>query len=319
MLETQHQTRTIQDFVDLYAKKRLNLAPAFQRQSVWSRSDREFLVQSVLEGVPLPSIYLYEQVGAGGVPKYDVIDGKQRLESILLFLGKGPLRHEGTLWTPRMTFNEDPLDWWDWSWLPKPIKNRFLTTKIATIQVDGDLGEIIDLFVRINATGKSLTGQEKRNARYFTSPVLKAGKRLAEEHRTFLLRNQVVSQSQVQRMKHVELMTELLLAINACQPLNKKTKIDEIIRGASVDADDLKRASLMLKRAIRLVEAVLPDLKTTRFHNGTDFYSLALLLHRYREESKSVTAHDSKRNGLAEPCSGTSGAQSMRSAIRRRR
>jgi hypothetical protein len=100
-------------------------------------------------------------------------------------------------------------------------------------------------------------------------------------------------------MKHVELFTELLLAINAGQPLNKKSKIDEIIQGAALDPKDLREAEAMLRRALRLVEAVLPDLKTTRFHNSIDFYSLALLLHRYREEGKSVTAHDGKRNSLA--------------------
>lgn len=32
-----------------------------------------------------------------------------------------------------------------------------------------EVGDIIDLFVRINSTGKALTTQEKRHARYFNS------------------------------------------------------------------------------------------------------------------------------------------------------
>lgn len=299
MLVTHHGQKTIDEFVAMYRGRRLNLAPAFQRQSVWSNGDRQLLIQSLLEGVPLPSIYLYRQIGAGGVPKYDVIDGKQRLESILLFLGKGPLARDDELWV-RTSFDEDePLDWWQWRHLTKAIKHQILTTKIATIEVEGDLGEIIDLFVRINATGKSLTGQEKRNARYYASPVLKSAQRLADEQRAYLLKHRVVSPSQAQRMKHVELVTELLLAINAGQPLNKKSKIDEIIRGAALDAGDLRDGTVKLRRAFKLVESVLPDLKTTRLHNGTDFYSLALLLHRYKEEGKAVSAHDSKRNALA--------------------
>ena len=79
--------------------------------------------------------------------------------------------------------------------------------------------------------------------------------RLADELKGSLVRQQVVSPSQVQRMKHVELITELLLAINAGQPLNKKAKIDEIIRGAALDASDLREASVRLRRAVRLVEA----------------------------------------------------------------
>lgn len=298
-LTTHHGQKTIADFIEMYRGKRLNLAPAFQRQSVWSTGDRQLLIQSIIEGIPLPSVYLYRQIGAGGVPKYDVIDGKQRLETILLFLGKGPLAKEDELWV-RTSFDAgEPLDWWEWREFGKAIKNQFLTTKVATIEVEGDLGEIIDLFVRINATGKRLTGQEKRNARFYASPVLKTAQRLADEERAYLVRNSIVSPSQVQRMKHVELLTELLLSINAGQPLNKKTKIDEIIRGAALDTKELREAAAALRRAFRLVEAVLPDLKTTRFHNGVDFYTLALLLHRYKEEGKALSTHRSSRNELA--------------------
>ena len=90
-LRTEYQTRTIHELVNLYGQKSLNLQPAFQRQSVWTLKDRRMLTMSVLNGIPLPSIYLYKQIGRGGRPVYDVIDGKQRIESILLFMGKGPL------------------------------------------------------------------------------------------------------------------------------------------------------------------------------------------------------------------------------------
>lgn len=33
-LTTHHGTKTVQDFIDLYAAKRLNLSPAFQRQYI---------------------------------------------------------------------------------------------------------------------------------------------------------------------------------------------------------------------------------------------------------------------------------------------
>ncbi|MEY2447127.1 MAG: hypothetical protein QOH79_603 [Acidimicrobiaceae bacterium] len=300
MLETHHHTKTVQEFVDLYAKRRLNLSPAFQRQSVWSRADRQLLVKSLLEGVPIPSIYLYEQIGPGGVPKFDVIDGKQRLETILLFMRKGPLvKHEEELWVRTVFADDEELDWWNWQYLSRAMKNQFRTTKIATIEVEGDLSEIIDLFVRINSTGKRLTGQEKRSARYYASPVLRVAQRMADAQRPYLVKHNVVNPSQAQRMKHVELVTELLLAINAGQPLNKKTKIDEVIQGAALGAADLHHASVKLRQTFAYVASVLPDLKTTRFHNSVDFYSLALLLHRYREEGKAVSAHDSKRNALA--------------------
>jgi hypothetical protein len=81
VLTTHHSQKTIDELVSMWQHRRLNLAPAFQRQSVWGSRDRQLLVHSVLDGVPLPSIYLYKQVGAGGVPKYDV------LKSLSLFEG----------------------------------------------------------------------------------------------------------------------------------------------------------------------------------------------------------------------------------------
>lgn len=299
MLVPSYGQRTIADVVEMYRSRRLNLSPAFQRQSVWTTADREGLIQSVLKGIPLPSIYLYRQIGTGGIPKYDVIDGKQRLETLLRFLGKGPLAHDGELWVRAALEDEAAIEWWTWADFPTSVKNQFLSTELATIEVTGDLGEIIDLFVRINATGKRLTGQEKRHARYYASPVLRVAQRLADELKPVLTRHGIVTQSQVQRMKHVELITELLLSISAGRPLNKKTKIDEVIRGAALDQGELQDAAVRLRRALRLVVAILPDLKTTRFHNGVDFYSLALLFDEYKEEGKAVSARHSSRNALA--------------------
>ena len=299
MLETTYGQRTVADFVEMFKTNRLNLSPAFQRQSVWTQTDRRLLVRSVLEGVPIPSIYLYRTVGHGGVPKYDVIDGKQRLETILLFQGKGPLARGDNLYVKTSLADDEPLAWWGWTDFSNDHKNRFLTAKIPTIEVAGELSEIIGLFVRINSTGKRLTTQEKLHANFYTNPVLKSAQKLAQEQRDVLLKMGVITRSQVSRMKDVELITELLLAINAGQPLNKKSKIDQIIRGSGLTTAELQDAVKKLKRALKLVRAILPDLKSTRFRNGTDFYSLVLLVHRLKEEGKSLSAHDSKRNALA--------------------
>ncbi len=87
-LQTDYGKRTLNETVLLFQHNQINLSPGFQRQSVWSDMDRRRLIQSIISEYPLPSIFLYRR-SSRGKTVYDVIDGKQRLETILMFLGIG--------------------------------------------------------------------------------------------------------------------------------------------------------------------------------------------------------------------------------------
>lgn len=69
-------------------KKAPNLTPSYQRGDVWRNGDRQSLMESILRGVPLPSIILL-RIGSS-IP-HEVVDGKQRLTAILRFVGKHPV------------------------------------------------------------------------------------------------------------------------------------------------------------------------------------------------------------------------------------
>src|SRR5204863_9473912 len=81
------ETKTVTDIVNLFEDELLNLEPGFQRQSVWSERDRAKLIDSILRNYPLPAIFLYRREDNGQII-YDLIDGKQRIESILMFMGQ---------------------------------------------------------------------------------------------------------------------------------------------------------------------------------------------------------------------------------------
>lgn len=69
-------------------KKAPNLTPSYQRGDVWGNSDRQSLIESILRGVPLPSLILLR---TGPSTPHEVVDGKQRLTAILRFVGKHPI------------------------------------------------------------------------------------------------------------------------------------------------------------------------------------------------------------------------------------
>lgn len=69
-------------------KKPPNLTPSYQRGDVWGNGDRQSLMESILRGVPLPSIILLR---TGSSTPHEVVDGKQRLTAILRFVGKHPV------------------------------------------------------------------------------------------------------------------------------------------------------------------------------------------------------------------------------------
>lgn len=66
----------------------LNLTPSYQRGDVWTTADRQALIESVLRGIPLPSIILRE---IGASDPQEVVDGKQRLTALLRFVGTHPV------------------------------------------------------------------------------------------------------------------------------------------------------------------------------------------------------------------------------------
>ena len=77
----------IRYFKDLIEDDDLELNPSYQRDRVWSTSDSQRLVDSVLRGIPLPSIILNQRMNSHD---QEIVDGKQRLTAILRFMGCHP-------------------------------------------------------------------------------------------------------------------------------------------------------------------------------------------------------------------------------------
>lgn len=115
-IHAQAKTWSITQFAYYASSGQLNLSPSYQRADVWPTQDAQMLIESVLRGVPLPSVILLEMSNEQGTV-YEVVDGKQRLTSILRFIGRHPkalalVRRKASEWSepgPDLvrTFQED--------------------------------------------------------------------------------------------------------------------------------------------------------------------------------------------------------------------
>ena len=138
-------------------KEKIDTNPDFQRPAVWSRAQKQLLVDTILRGYDVPKLY-WRRV-ATKPDKYEVVDGQQRLRAIFEFQKDGyPL--------PKET---EPLDGiklggLKYSDLPDDLRVNFDSYPLDIIVIsDTDEDEVRDMFLRLQ-TGTTLKAQERRNA-----------------------------------------------------------------------------------------------------------------------------------------------------------
>ena len=285
--------KPVQDIVNLYKNGQLNLSPGFQRDSVWTERDRSKLIDSIIRNYPLPAIFLYCREHNGQIV-YDVIDGKQRIETILMFMGL--LR--GKRFSAKVQMSDDEeLTWITWDSLRRRQQQPMITGyKLLTIEVDGALHDIIDVFVRINSTGKALTTAEKQHAKYYNSEFLKTAARVASKYEDYFVKSNIISAGQLTRMKHIELICEIMISIGQGDVINKKAALDKVM-ATSMTSSQIKKVRDKTITAINRLQKLFPRLYQTRFKQLSDYYVLAVLIAKYEAEKLILT--DKKRNKLA--------------------
>jgi hypothetical protein len=290
------QSLPVRQLVELFQGGRLKLDPSFQRNGVWKPKQRMYLMQSIFQGYPIPSIFIYRHVDdETGQAVFEVIDGKQRIESLLMYMGYKQGRFAAPIQLPEWEIPRE-LNWHQIRKLKKP--SLLEEYQLHIIEVEGGLSDIIQLFVRINSTGNALTLQEIRNAHFYKSQFLQASKKVATKFEAYLQRAGVLGAQQILRMKHIELMSELIYSANLGGVGNKKRVLDAAMRSDSLKGLKLKKAVVAATKGLNRLRMMFPDLsKSIRFSKVSDFYSLAVLIQTF--EAKGLILNNKKKNGLA--------------------
>ena len=149
---------------------KLNLIPPFQRGRAWKLPARRRLLENIVEGRPIPAVFLYKQA-SGSQFDYNILDGKQRLESLIMFIGsaRSDLRVEsvGTYFFEKAEKEDVGFDIVlggkkkTFKQLSDETVRQLREYAIPTIEIDLDddeasLDEIVGLFVDINTQGEKV-------------------------------------------------------------------------------------------------------------------------------------------------------------------
>lgn len=142
------------DIVDLYewhTNGKLVYETYFQRQFVWKEKDKKDLIDTIMKGYPIPAIFICDaKTNYATLSKtYNVLDGRQRLESIFEFLDN-KYEYKGK------KFNQ----------LDDDEKKCILNYNITLIQMylePDDTDKIKEIFKRLNKNSYNLNKMEKQS------------------------------------------------------------------------------------------------------------------------------------------------------------
>ncbi len=283
-------TWKIKEFKDLAAAKMLELNPSYQRDMVWSNSDSQKLLDSVLRGIPLPSIILNKRKKSN---IYEIVDGKQRLTAILRFIGQHPegVRYAKAQSTPEASFDLFRSDYRKWRRLlgiKSPEERRHcLPFPLSSYTGDDPLRslsgryycEIASNEVMIQGESQSVEDVFESPGKVYLIPVIAyKDTDLHQIHRVFGLYNKQGKQLNAEELRnaiyhHLDL-TKLLLAIGGdCE------RPEELV-------------SFAAELSLKTVPDMLHELQVgvSRFHRTKLVSWVAtILLHAPKRHDKSIT------------------------------
>lgn len=258
-------TYSITWFKKVYEAGELQMSPPFQRNPVWTEREKSFLIDSILNGYPIPEIYIQEIVTEKGDAAYVIVDGQQRIRAVLDFIEGNFEIYEG---------ESDKWSGLSFDDLSVEEKKRFFSYKfvVRTLPDISD-DEIRSIFKRINKNNVRLNAQELRQSTYSGDFILSMRKISDKEYWKDL---PIFTPEKVRRMLDVEYISELTIAyLNG--PQNKKEKLDYYYEMYEREYHDADMVEAVFDKVCYELTQLLPDIKKTRWRGLVDFYTLFLV------------------------------------------
>lgn len=169
MSELSPQAISIQSVYSMYREDKIVVNRRYQRKLVWTKNEKEKLIESIFKKYPIPAILLAEKSPGEG---YEVIDGLQRLHAIVSYIENSFPNPDGKYFD--VNYFTTAKSYLDSGIFNIDLSNVFISQKEVSNFLDYNLqfsimrnaseSEINDVFSRINTYGHRLSDQERRQA-----------------------------------------------------------------------------------------------------------------------------------------------------------
>lgn len=264
---------TISWFNQQNQMRTIDLSPKFQRNVVWSTSAQAYLIDTLLRELPIPKIYIKEDIDVRtGSSTYRVVDGQQRLTAIYNFLNDNLIlqdKYSKDLGLGGTKFTEMHVE----------KKGKFYEYPITVEMIRDAPDEVIkDMFARLNRTGAKLNKQELRHAAY-EGDFIQLAEEMAQD--PYWGKIKMFGTRQIRRMLDIEYISELLMTIERNEILDRKKGLDKFYADNEV-MGDIKKKQLKshFQKVLGYMKRIVTD-NSTRFVNRGDFYSLFYIINYF--------------------------------------
>jgi len=169
-VHTTEMKMSIGEIINIYKDEEIIIRPEFQRLFKWDIYQKSRFIESILIGIPIPPIFV--QQNDDGL--WEVIDGLQRISTILQFVGELKEKRPESLVKTKFLPSLEGMYYKKFNNIPESFSKNFpkdvqlvfkrVPLNIVVIKRESDPTTKYELFDRLNSGGTHLTEQEIRNA-----------------------------------------------------------------------------------------------------------------------------------------------------------
>lgn len=258
----------ILDFINWYELGELDLKPRYQRNPVWNKNAKSYLIDTILRGLPIPQVFIRQIIDINTMKtKKEVVDGQQRLRAIMEFV-----EDEFSV----MKSHNNEFGNMSYSDLPEESKEEFLAYQLPVEVINTKNDNVIyDMFARLNTNSMTLNKQELRNAQYrgeFKVFIYN----FSSKWRDFLNEIGTFNERQFSRMYDVEFFSTIAMMLSDGIIHETQKKIDDFYKKFDDEFLSVELLERKMEKILNIIRKIFEheNFATEYFHRKNYLFTL---------------------------------------------